>query len=122
MLLALRTKAPSLLIRCQIPVQVILYALLFVIADRLVTALHLPLPANIVGMLMLLLLIAGGNAAVLRARGGRGSELRAVADDRRLENFSGDWHQHCADTRRNGVSCRSGLPAGTASGGEEGIP
>ena len=57
MLLALRTKAPSLLTRCQIPVQVVLYAVLFVIADRLVTALHLPLPANIVGMLMLLLLI-----------------------------------------------------------------
>ena len=57
MLLALRTKAPSLLTRCQIPVQVVLYAVLFMIADRLVTALHLPLPANIVGMLMLLLLI-----------------------------------------------------------------
>jgi len=47
MLLALRTKAPSLLIRCQIPVQVILYALLFVIADRLVTALHLPYPPTL---------------------------------------------------------------------------
>ena len=57
MLLALRTRAPSLLNRCQVPVQVVLYAFLFLIADRLVTLLHLPLPANIVGMLMLLLLI-----------------------------------------------------------------
>ncbi len=57
MLLALRTCAPSLLNRCQVPVQVVLYAVLFLIADRLVTLLHLPLPANIVGMLMLLLLI-----------------------------------------------------------------
>jgi len=57
MLLALRTRAPSLLNRCQVPVQVVLYAVLFLIADRLVTLLHLPLPANIVGMLMLLLLI-----------------------------------------------------------------
>jgi len=53
----LRTRAPSLLNRCQVPVQVVLYAVLFLIADRLVTLLHLPLPANIVGMLMLLLLI-----------------------------------------------------------------
>ncbi|TPG61831.1 CidA/LrgA family protein [Ewingella americana] len=57
MLLALRTRAPSLLNRCQVPIQVVLYAILFLIADRLVTLLHLPLPANIVGMLMLLLLI-----------------------------------------------------------------
>lgn len=57
MLLALRTGAPSLLNRCQVPIQVVLYAILFLIADRLVTLLHLPLPANIVGMLMLLLLI-----------------------------------------------------------------
>jgi len=57
MLLALRTRAPSLLNRCQVPIQVVLYAILFLITDRLVTLLHLPLPANIVGMLMLLLLI-----------------------------------------------------------------
>src|SRR5471032_2401445 len=57
MLLALRTRAPSLLNRCQVPIQVVLYAIFFLIADRLVTLLHLPLPANIVGMLMLLLMI-----------------------------------------------------------------
>ncbi|EIC86730.1 CidA/LrgA family protein [Serratia sp. M24T3] len=58
MMLALRMKAPSLLTRFQVPIQVVLYALLFMLADRLVILLHLPLPANIVGMLMLLLLIA----------------------------------------------------------------
>lgn len=58
MMLALRVKAPSLLNRFQVPIQVVLYALLFMVADRLVNLLHLPLPANIVGMLMLLLLIA----------------------------------------------------------------
>lgn len=57
MLLALRIRAPFLLNRFQVLIQVVLYAFLFVVADRLVTILHLPLPANIVGMLMLLLLI-----------------------------------------------------------------
>jgi len=57
MMLALRVKAPALLTRFQVPIQVVLYALLFMVADRLVTLLHLPLPANIVGMVMLLLLI-----------------------------------------------------------------
>src|SRR5476649_2469960 len=57
MLLALRLRAPSLLSRFQVLIQVVLYAVLYVIADRLVTLLHLPLPASIVGMLMLLLLI-----------------------------------------------------------------
>ncbi|SPZ60414.1 Holin-like protein CidA [Serratia quinivorans] len=58
MLLALRHAAPSLLTRLQVPVQVVLYAALFLIADRLVQQFHLPLPANIIGMLMLLALIS----------------------------------------------------------------
>ncbi|MBL3524311.1 CidA/LrgA family protein [Serratia plymuthica] len=57
MSLALCRAAPSLLTRLQVPVQVVLYAVLFLIADRLVKQFHLPLPANIVGMLMLLALI-----------------------------------------------------------------
>ncbi|QUY47422.1 CidA/LrgA family protein [Serratia plymuthica] len=57
MLLALRRAAPSLLTRLQVPVQVALYAVLFLIADRLVKQFHLPLPANIVGMLLMLALI-----------------------------------------------------------------
>lgn len=57
MSLALRPAAPSLLSRLQVPVQVVLYAVLFVIADRLVQHFHLPLPANIIGMMLLLALI-----------------------------------------------------------------
>ncbi|HKS34778.1 MAG TPA: CidA/LrgA family protein [Enterobacteriaceae bacterium] len=49
--------APVLLQRLQIPVQVVLYAGLFVVAEYLVAWLHLPLPANLVGMLILLMLI-----------------------------------------------------------------
>ncbi|CAM3261428.1 MULTISPECIES: CidA/LrgA family protein [Yersinia] len=57
MSLALRSFAPSFLQRIQVPVQVALYVGLFVIADQLVRVFHLPLPANIVGMLLLLTLI-----------------------------------------------------------------
>lgn len=60
MLLALRTRAPSYISRLQVPIQVVLYAALYLVADRLVTLLHLPLPANVVGMFMLLLLIMSG--------------------------------------------------------------
>lgn len=55
--LALRRAAPLLLSRLQVPAQVVLYALLFLLADRLVKQFHLPLPANIVGMLIMLALI-----------------------------------------------------------------
>lgn len=48
MLLALRSFAPSVLMRLQVPVQVALYAGLFLISDQLVSLFHLPLPANIV--------------------------------------------------------------------------
>ncbi|MBW7981814.1 CidA/LrgA family protein [Enterobacillus tribolii] len=58
MSLALRSGAPSFLNRIQVPVQVALYAALFIVAQQAVTVFHLPLPANIVGMLMMLLLIA----------------------------------------------------------------
>lgn len=49
--------APFVMQRLQVPVQVLLYAGLFVCAEYLVNWLHLPLPANLVGMLMLLMLI-----------------------------------------------------------------
>lgn len=49
--------APAVLHHLQIPVQVVLYAGLFVLAEYLVLWLHLPLPANLVGMLFLLMLI-----------------------------------------------------------------
>ena len=49
--------APAVLHHLQIPVQVVLYAGLFVLAEYLVLWLHLPLPPNLVGMLILLMLI-----------------------------------------------------------------
>ena len=48
---------PFVMQRLQVPVQVLVYAGLFVCAQYLVNWLHLPLPANLVGMLMLLALI-----------------------------------------------------------------
>ncbi|EOD2836865.1 CidA/LrgA family protein [Raoultella ornithinolytica] len=48
---------PFVVQRLQVPVQVLIYSGLFVCAEYLVNWLHLPLPANLVGMLMLLALI-----------------------------------------------------------------
>lgn len=48
---------PFVMQHLQVPVQVLIYAALFVCAEYLVNWLHLPLPANLVGMLMLLALI-----------------------------------------------------------------
>ncbi|PRD16194.1 murein hydrolase regulator LrgA [Pantoea coffeiphila] len=45
------------LLRVQVPLQVMLYVGLFVFSQHLVSWLHLPLPANIVGMLLLLAMI-----------------------------------------------------------------
>lgn len=47
----------ALLRGAQVPVQVLLYVALFVFAEYLVQWLHLPLPANLVGMMILLTLI-----------------------------------------------------------------
>lgn len=48
---------PFVMQRLQVPVQVLIYAGLFICSEYLVNWLHLPLPANLVGMLMLLALI-----------------------------------------------------------------
>lgn len=48
---------PSVLQRLQVPVQVVLYAGLFIFAEYLVNWLNLPLPANLVGMVLMLALI-----------------------------------------------------------------
>lgn len=48
---------PFVMQRLQVPLQVLIYAGLFVCAEYVVTWLRLPLPANLVGMLMLLALI-----------------------------------------------------------------
>ncbi|PDO83889.1 CidA/LrgA family protein [Kosakonia pseudosacchari] len=54
---ALSRVTPALVRRLQVPVQVVLYAGLFIFAQYLVQWLHLPLPANLVGMILLLGLI-----------------------------------------------------------------
>ncbi|KAB8310096.1 CidA/LrgA family protein [Erwinia endophytica] len=57
MALAIRLPGTGWLQRIQVPLQVIFYIAFFMVAQRLVDWLHLPLPANIVGMLLLLALI-----------------------------------------------------------------
>lgn len=51
---------PPRVMQCQLPLQVGLYIGLFLIAQQLVARFHLPLPANVVGMFMLLALILSG--------------------------------------------------------------
>ncbi|MGS9140221.1 CidA/LrgA family protein, partial [Salmonella enterica subsp. enterica serovar Infantis] len=48
---------PDVVQRLQVPVQVMLYAGLFIFSQYLVSWLHLPLPANLVGMVLMLALI-----------------------------------------------------------------
>lgn len=57
MVVALSRVTPAVVQRLQVPVQVLLYAGLFVFAEYLVDWLHLPLPANLVGMVLMLTLI-----------------------------------------------------------------
>ncbi len=57
MAVALSRVTPAVVQRLQVPVQVLLYAGLFVFAEYLVGWLHLPLPANLVGMMLMLTLI-----------------------------------------------------------------
>ena len=57
MAVAISRVTPGVIHRLQIPVQVLLYAGLFVFAQYLVSWLHLPLPANLVGMVLMLALI-----------------------------------------------------------------
>lgn len=57
MALALRGFTPVLFRRIQVPVQVALYVVIFLFAQWLVDLWHLPLTANLVGMLLMLLMI-----------------------------------------------------------------
>ncbi|WP_147194168.1 CidA/LrgA family protein [Pantoea sp. MBD-2R] len=57
MALAIRPQSTRWLRHVQVPLQVVLYIVFFLAAQTLVDWLHLPLPANIVGMLLLLALI-----------------------------------------------------------------
>ncbi len=57
MALALSPQRAGRLQRLGLPLQLLLYVVLFIGCDHLVSWLHLPLPANIVGMLLMLALI-----------------------------------------------------------------
>lgn len=57
MAVALSPQRTGWLQRLQVPLQVGVYIALFICAQQMVEWLHLPLPANIVGMLLLLALI-----------------------------------------------------------------
>jgi holin-like protein len=57
MALAISPRRMGMLQRLGLPLQLVLYISVFVGCDRLVNWLHLPLPANIVGMLLMLVLI-----------------------------------------------------------------
>lgn len=57
MAVAISRVTPAVVQRLQVPVQVLLYAGLFIFAQYLVAWLHLPLPANLVGMVLMLALI-----------------------------------------------------------------
>lgn len=57
MTLALSPQRAGRLQRLGLPLQLLLYVGLFIGCDHLVSWLHLPLPANIVGMLLMLALI-----------------------------------------------------------------
>lgn len=55
--MALKRVSLAVVRRLQIPAQVLLYAGLFIFAQYLVQWLHLPLPANLIGMVLMLALI-----------------------------------------------------------------
>lgn len=117
MAVALSRVTPAVVQRLQVPVQVLLYAGLFVFAEYLVDWLHLPLPANLVGMVLMLTLIlcralplnwvragalaAGGDAIVLCAGRGGGGELCTTADGRRLAHLCGYRPEHADGAGRH---------------------
>ncbi|MDF7659913.1 CidA/LrgA family protein [Erwiniaceae bacterium L1_54_6] len=57
MAFALSPRRTDILQRIFVPLQLVLYVGLFMASDKLVGWLHLPLPANVVGMVLLLVLI-----------------------------------------------------------------
>ncbi|UIA88465.1 CidA/LrgA family protein [Erwinia tracheiphila] len=60
MLSLMRSQRCSLLQRVQVPLQAMFYIAFFVFTQQLVDWLHLPLPANVVGLLLLLTMIVTG--------------------------------------------------------------
>ncbi|TKI03622.1 CidA/LrgA family protein [Martelella alba] len=61
---------PFRLINIPLLIQLVLYVCLFIIAQQLVSRYHLPLPANVVGMFMMLVLIFSGILPVRWVREG----------------------------------------------------
>lgn len=57
MALATRQQTTGWLQRVQVPLQVALYIAIFIVSERLVGWLHVPLPANIVGMLLAMIVL-----------------------------------------------------------------
>lgn len=57
MAVAISRVTPAVVQRLQVPVQVLLYAGLFIFSQYFVSWLRLPLPANLVGMVLMLALI-----------------------------------------------------------------
>ncbi|ELL7462230.1 CidA/LrgA family protein [Salmonella enterica] len=57
MAVAISRVTPAVVQRLQVPIQVLLYAGLFIFSQYLVSWLRLPLPANLVGMVLMLALI-----------------------------------------------------------------
>ena len=90
MAVALSRVTPAVVQRLQVPVQVLLYAGLFVFAEYLVDWLNLPLPANLVGKVLMLTLILC-----------RGGELCAAADGGRLANLCGYRAKHADGAGRH---------------------
>ncbi|SUG68473.1 LrgA family protein [Salmonella enterica subsp. enterica] len=120
MAVAISRVTPAVVQRLQVPVQVLLYAGLFIFSQYLVSWLHLPLPANLVGMVLMLALIVCRIIPLSWVRAGARWLLAemllffvpavvAVVNYAHLllvdgwRIFSGDSDQYLNGTRRDGV-------------------
>ena len=140
MALALHPQRTGWLQRVQVPLQVALYIGFFLVAEQLVNWLRLPLPANIVGMLLLLALIMLRVMPLDWVKAGSSWLLAemllffvpavvavvnycATAARRRLAHHAGDRHQYAAGAgnyRAGGGSRLSlrNLAGGTQAGAQ----
>lgn len=120
MAVAISRVTPAVVQRLQVPVQVLLYAGLFIFSQYLVSWLHLPLPANLVGMVLMLALIVCRIIPLSWVRAGARWLLAemllffvpavvAVVNYahlllvERLAHLLGDSDQYLNGTRRDGV-------------------
>lgn len=120
MAVAISRVTPAVVQRLQVPVQVLLYAGLFIFSQYLVSWLHLPLPANLVGMVLMLALIVCRIIPLSWVRAGARWLLAEMllffvpavvavvnyapsVTGGRLAHFLGDSDQYLNGTRRDGV-------------------